>query len=400
MARTGAIGLLLASFLLGAAWGKTSDVIDLSQDTFNEAVDHGDWMVEFFAPWCQHCRKLQPKWEEAATHLRGVASFGKVDCTEEKALCAAEDVKGYPTIYLYRDGVRRPYRGRKSAEDFEEFLTTLKADIASVGGDEELRQLTASEESVVVVVSQPSEDKLEAMKWLAKWLADTWVEFYVMEKDSVQLEADTIYLLRDGNAEEVATDSSAEGKDWAKEAYAFIESRLLPLFPPLGIDNYWYASRSSYPLVVVLVDPLSRDFEAFKSTARAALEESKEEGIKFNAGWLDMEKWGAEFGSAYSIANTDLPTAMVVDGDVFYRDASICGKRPTKEEISNFIRKVDAGEVGWSTTGKFLERLVKGWPHYALWQQVLIGCAALLPLFGLAFLLCCDSSPTSKSKDE
>lgn len=44
-------------------------------------------MVEFYAPWCGHCKQLEPHWNEAATKLKGQAKFGKVDCDVEKELC-------------------------------------------------------------------------------------------------------------------------------------------------------------------------------------------------------------------------------------------------------------------------------------------------------------------------
>lgn len=75
-----------------------SDVIDLTPDTFDEIVKPEPLMlVEFFAPWCGHCKALAPHYEEAATTLkeRGI-KVAKVNCVDEADLCAANEIKGYP----------------------------------------------------------------------------------------------------------------------------------------------------------------------------------------------------------------------------------------------------------------------------------------------------------------
>ena len=44
------------------------------------------WLVEFFAPWCGHCKNLKPHWDSAASQLKGKMNLGTVDATVHQGL--------------------------------------------------------------------------------------------------------------------------------------------------------------------------------------------------------------------------------------------------------------------------------------------------------------------------
>jgi len=83
--------------------GSGSNVVELTSANFeSEVINSGDaWMVEFFAPWCGHCKNLAPEWEKVANELKGTIKVGAVDATVHGDLGSRYGVKGYPTLKFF-----------------------------------------------------------------------------------------------------------------------------------------------------------------------------------------------------------------------------------------------------------------------------------------------------------
>jgi protein disulfide-isomerase A6 len=75
-------------------------------------------IVEFYAPWCGHCKNLQPAYEKAAQKLQGLAKVAAVDCDEEsnKQFCGSMGVQGFPTLKIIRP--RKAGGGKPIVEDY------------------------------------------------------------------------------------------------------------------------------------------------------------------------------------------------------------------------------------------------------------------------------------------
>lgn len=82
------------------------EVVVLSDSDFDELVLKSEdlWIVEFYAPWCGHCQRLEPEWNDAAGKLKGEVKVGKVDATVQTRLAQQYGISGYPTIKLFPPG--------------------------------------------------------------------------------------------------------------------------------------------------------------------------------------------------------------------------------------------------------------------------------------------------------
>lgn len=73
--------------------------------TYDEAIKQTPVvLVEFFASWCPHCRKMLPVVDQVKELLDGSAAVIQLDIDENKELAQQEEVEGIPTFIIYSNG--------------------------------------------------------------------------------------------------------------------------------------------------------------------------------------------------------------------------------------------------------------------------------------------------------
>ncbi|XP_075992575.1 protein disulfide-isomerase A6 homolog CaBP1 [Anticarsia gemmatalis] len=120
MLQTHIIGILLCVAGTYALYDSSSDVVDLTPSNFDRLVTNSEevWIVEFFAPWCGHCKNLVPEYKKAARALKGIAKVGAVDADQHKSFAHTYGVSGFPTIKIFTGKKHSPYQGQRNAEAF------------------------------------------------------------------------------------------------------------------------------------------------------------------------------------------------------------------------------------------------------------------------------------------
>lgn len=196
------IFVILCSFQVIFGDDHAEASINFNKDTFTADVEKTPHLVMFFAPWCGHCKRLAPTWQDLSVKFNEKEEkdvlIGKVDCTIETALCSAQDVTGYPTLKFFKSGTDSgvKYRGQRDLDSLVKFINE------QMGIEQPEEEKVESEEAIVdnglYVLNEKSYAKhVETgdhfIKFYAPWcghcqkLAPAWAELAKSFEDNAKV---------------------------------------------------------------------------------------------------------------------------------------------------------------------------------------------------------------------
>ncbi|KAJ9099698.1 hypothetical protein QFC20_005631 [Naganishia adeliensis] len=126
--------LSLVTFFAAAfmACVRASNVVTLTTENFDQIIGQGKpALVEFYASWCGHCKRLVPTWEELADSFSGAYQkdrviIAKIDADIEKEIGQRYGIQGFPTLKWFNaNDLQNPedYNGGRDLADLAGFVT-------------------------------------------------------------------------------------------------------------------------------------------------------------------------------------------------------------------------------------------------------------------------------------
>ncbi|ESZ92742.1 hypothetical protein SBOR_6854 [Sclerotinia borealis F-4128] len=217
---TAAAALLCALPAVHAGlYPKSSAVLSIDGKDYDRLIAQSNYtsIVEFYAPWCGHCKTLQPAYEKAAKNLAGLVKVAAVNCDEEsnKAFCGGFGVQGFPTLKIVKPGsksgkpVVEDYNGPRTAKGIVDAMVDKIPNLVKKVTDKDLESFLADANDTAKAILFTDKGKTSA---ILKAIAIDFkgsikvAQIRNTEKASVELfgvtEFPTVILLPGGEAAE------------------------------------------------------------------------------------------------------------------------------------------------------------------------------------------------------
>jgi protein disulfide-isomerase A1 len=290
-----------------------SDVIDLTAGTFSSIQTEPLILVEFFAPWCGHCKALAPHYEEAATALKGKnIKLAKVDCVDQADLCQSNGIQGYPTLKVYRNGTPTDYTGPRKADGIVAYMTKQSLPAVSDVTAANLEEFQQADNLVVVAYLASSTDApAPAFGETAEKHRDDFLFGLSTDKDAAaaaKVDVPAIVVYRKFDEPRVVYPfpildaSPTDLEDWIKELS-------VATLAEVSSENYATYAQSTKPLAYLFLDPTSENKDAEIAAIKPIASKYKS---KMNFVWIDAIKFG-DHAKALNLAEPKWPSFVIQD---------------------------------------------------------------------------------------
>ncbi|XP_059409155.1 protein disulfide-isomerase A2 [Carassius carassius] len=224
------------------------DVLILHSVNFDRALSENKYLlVEFYAPWCGHCRNLEPIYAEVAGLLKNGSSevrLAKVDADEEKDLATEFHVGNFPTLKFFKDGNRQnatDFSGKRTVEGITRWLERHTGPSATVLNDVKSAEALLDAHDVVVVGFFQDLEGDKAKTFYNVTLIAVDFEFGITNNPELfkkyDVKSDSLVLFKKFDEKRADMPLSEDSKLDKGEMISFIHANSMKLVIPFNEEN-------------------------------------------------------------------------------------------------------------------------------------------------------------------
>ena len=349
--------IALKSIQISADISEEQGVLVLDTDNFNDAIEENEFiLVEFYAPWCGHCKNLAPEYAKAAAELdlkKSEIKLAKIDATENEGIAKKFGIAGYPTMKFFRSGQAIPYNGGRRGSDIvnwvEKKTTPLTVKLNSA---EETKSLIESNDvNIIAFFKDKEHDGIMSIMTLAEELDGYSYKFGITNSPEAlsdyNIENEGIYMFKDFDDKP----AKYKGKSFLTiDIKFFIHDHALPLLVEFNPRLPPRIFASINPSLHLIVSSKSEEYDSQKELAMKMAQEYKR---KVNIVLVDIDNEKNTGFADYFLGfkKTDAPAMRLVHGMQDKYDPAYGSL--TEEKIREYISERIGGKgVGWTKSEK------------------------------------------------
>lgn len=336
------------------------DVLVLTDDNFDATIaKHQHILVEFYAPWCGHCKKLAPEYSAAAGVLKADGiPLAKVDATIHKQVAERFKIQGFPTLKFFSNGKDLEYNGGRTKGDIVSWMRKktgpASTELKSVS-DVENFQKTAD----AVVVLFGNEGLSNYADWNKAFDDIAFGNCSAQEcLDNYKVEDGTVVVFK--NFDEKRNDLA---KGYSAAAFKeFVESKTKPTIMKFDEKVAQYIFGKSAPGLFLYYDRNSENAAALEAILAEVAPQIK--------GVVQVVKTGITEGLETRLAEyigvtaADLPTVRIADTRADLKKFNMSGEITT-QNILKFVEDWQAKRLSASLKSEEIPAKQEG-PVYVL----------------------------------
>ncbi|XP_026060758.1 protein disulfide-isomerase A2 [Carassius auratus] len=330
------------------------DVLVLHSVNFERALSENKYLlVEFYAPWCGHCRNLEPIYAEVAGLLKNGSSevrLAKVDADEEKDLATEFHVGSFPTLKFFKDGNRQnatDFSGKRTVEGITRWLERHTGPSATVLNDVKSAEALLDAHDVVVVGFFQDLEGDKAKTFYDVTLIAVDFEFGITNNPELfkkyDVKSDSLVLFKKFDEKRADMPLSEDSKLDKGEMISFIHANSMKLVIPFNEENAEQIFRSKVRNHMILfINTTVESQNALLEDFRDVASEFKEKVLFIT---LDVSSDKSDHVLKYfSISANDAPIIRLINIDKVVTYA-MEGPTINKDALRTFCQGVLDGTV-------------------------------------------------------
>jgi len=323
-------------------------VLVLDDSNFDEAIaEYDPLLVEFYAPWCGHCKRLAPEYAKAAEALKEKGlRIAKVDATVADELAQRFKIQGFPTLKFFKGGNPTEYGGGRTADAiiswvskrsgpaFESLATAADAEAFKSSADVTVVGFFAEQEGALFKAFSSAADSIDDVVFGVATTEEARAALGQTGSD------DAVVLFKDFDEGRVVFDGDAD----SAAVSSFVRDNSLPLvvkFSPETAPKIFGGSVKTHVLIMA-----SDEMDGFSDLKTAWAGEAANYRGRAIFIWVPPSE--DRILSYFDVTSADLPTAVVVrmpEDSAMKKYAYPHGKDVAAAKIGAFVESVLAGDV-------------------------------------------------------